>query len=464
MLFGSNGVRGVVNIDLTPEVVLRLGRAVGRTFPGTVAVATDARDSADAMKAALMSGIMSSGADVVDLGMLPTPAFQYYLREHDGISGGAMITASHNPSEYSGLKLIVQGGVEAMSEDEHSLESMYSREVQDEDWSDVGEMRSEVGAADEYVDRIVASVDAESIRAAGLTVCIDCANGSASRTTPMILRRLGVKTVSLECDPDGIPRRESDPTPDNLSDLMFMVPHVGADLGVAHDSDGGRAVFIDGNGRYIRGDCAGALVAGEILAERRGKVVTPVSSSRILEDSVESAGGQIRYTEVGTHTVVRKIQENLAVFGVEEDGGMIFPSVQMCRDGGMALAKMLEIVAKGVSLADLVDSLPQYHTVKMRVPCRDDAKDRVMDRFKEKLNEQDIHMDTTDGVKVFYDEGWVLVRPSTTEECIRIYSDSKSEESALSSAEQARAEIESLVSSCSSDLNRGSSREPREPR
>lgn len=429
-LFGTNGVRGIVNRDLTPEVALDLGRAVGRTFTGTVAVATDARDSARMVRSALVSGIMAVGTRVMDLGLVPTPALQYYVRTHDDISGGVMVTASHNPQEYNGLKLVQQDGTESTAEDESALESFFSREITDAGPAGTGDMRMQDGAVYDYVEAIVSNVDADAIRAADLRICVDCANGASSESTPMLLRRLGVRSVTIGCDTGGIPHRESDPTRDSLKGLMDLVVAEGADLGVAHDGDGGRAVFVDGHGRFLNGDVSGAIVAKSILSEGKGKVVTPVSSSRVLEDTVTAAGGLLKYTGVGSHEVVRKMIENLAVFGVEEHGGMIFPRMQMARDGGMALAKMLEIVARNGPLADQVDALPRYSTVKLRVECPDDEKASVLEAFRRDAEGLGLHTDITDGVKIFYDDGWVLVRPSTTEQCFRIYSESQDPERA----------------------------------
>lgn len=428
-------------------MVLQLGKAIGRTFQGEVAIATDARDSAVAVRTALASGIMSSGCDVVDLGLLPTPALQHYVSTHPGVSGGVMITASHSSYGDNGLKIVLEGGAEATREDEQALEAFYSRDIPVEEWSSVGDIRTERGAVEDYVQYIIDSVDAESIRSAGLTVCVDCANGAASVTTPLLLRKLGVKTVALECDPEGMLRRESDPTRENLSDLMFIVPHAHADLGVAHDSDGGRAIFVDGLGRYIDGDCMGALMAERILADKKGKVVTPISSSLVLEDIVERFGGQVRYTEVGTHSVIRKMIENLAILGVEEDGGIIFPSDCMCRDGGLTLAKVLEMVVKGIPLADMVDGLPVYHKVKRRVPCPDDYKAKVMDAYSRSHVDVDAETDIIDGLKIVTDAGWALVRPSTTEDYIRIYAESSDEQTAESLADAAVEEVTGLVGS-----------------
>ena len=459
-LFGANGVRGIVNQDLTPEVALKLGKAVGRTFPGTIAVATDARDSAPAVKAGVVAGMMAVGVHIIDLGMVPTPALQMYVRDRPDVDGGVMITASHNPGEYNGLKLIMQDGIEATREDEQSLEVFFSRDIETELPRSMGEMRIDDSAARNYVDAVLSHVDAEAIRAAGLTVCLDCAGGVASITSPMILKRLGVKTVAIGSDPVGTPHRESDPSEENLEDLKKLVPALRADLGIGHDGDGGRAVFVDSEGNYLNGDVAGAIVAKSILGVKKGKVVTPVSSSQVLEDVVEANGGLVKYTEVGTHVIVHKIIENMAILGVEEHGGMIFPDHQLCRDGGMAMAKMLEIVAKNGSLRDQVAALPRYYTVKRRIACPDAVKAPLMDWFHKELDSDSYRIDLTDGLKVYCDDGWILLRPSTTEECFRVYADSSNLELSESRADEASEKVGDFVS----NFSPGSSREPRGPR
>ena len=220
---------------------------------------------------------------------------------------------------------------------------------------------------------------------------------------------------------------------------MTMVRETGSDIGIAMDSDGDRAMFIGSDGSFIDGDLSLAVMARHILKAHSGKVVTPVSSSKIVEDTVEEAGGLLKYTAVGSHAVVRKIFENKAVFGGEENGGMVFPEFQCCRDGGMAMAKMLECVAAGGPLEKQVEGLRKYTTVKRRVSCPDPLKKTLLNRFVQELSDQ--RTDITDGVKVLFDDGWVLLRPSTTEEFFRIYSESsdpaKADERAVMYSEEA---------------------------
>lgn len=459
-LFGANGVRGVINRDLTPEVALQLGKAVGRTFPGEVAVATDVRDSADAVKIAFLAGMMAVGTDVVDLGVVPTPALQLYMRDNPDMSGGVMITASHNTSEYNGIKMILQDGIEATREDELSLETFFTRSIDPVSPSDHGRMRADDSAIPHYVDAVVSQVDAEAIRAAGLTVCVDCAGGAASLTTPSILKRLGVKVVALGCDTVGAPSRESDPTRENLADLMAVTPVVHADLGVGHDGDGGRSVFVDCDGNYLSGDVSGSIVARSMLGGGKGWVVTPVSSSMVLEDTVESSGGQVRYTGVGSHAIVHRMLESTTILGVEEHGGMIFPEHQFCRDGGMSLAMMLQIVAKEGPLNTLVSSLPKYYTVKHMVFCPDEAKAPLLDWFYKELEGGHYKVDNTDGLKVYCDDGWVLLRASTTEQLFRIYADSSDPQV---SEDRVRL-VEEKVTDFIGSFTQGPSREQRGPR
>ncbi len=443
-LFGINGVRGTANRDLTPEVALNIGRAAGLTYGKRIALAVDARDSADMLKSAVSAGIMSAGSDIVYLGMLPTPALQYYVKTHEDITGGIQITASHNPSDQNGFKFIGEDGVEATREDEMALEDYCSSEVPSAKWEDTGDTFDEEGAVELYLDAVMSNVDAEAIRKAGLTVCADLANGSTCRTTPRLLKKLGVNLISINADPYGsLDGRSSEPTEENLTLLKSMVVATGADFGFAHDSDGDRTIFVTGSGKYIQGDVSMALMARYILADHRGKVVTTVSSSKIVEDVVEESGGLLKYTPVGSHMLVRKIDEYKAVFGGEENGGMVFPEHQNCRDGAMTVAKMLECVVKTGSLDDQISRFDDYHTVKDKIPCPDSRKQELLDHFISEAG--GLRTELVDGVKIYFDDGWVLLRPSTTEELFRIYSESKDETMASSRAERYMAEARSVL-------------------
>ncbi|MDD1770687.1 MAG: phosphoglucosamine mutase, partial [Methanomassiliicoccales archaeon] len=244
-LFGTNGVRGVVNKEMTPELAMDVGRAIGTFMRGPVAVGADTRTSAAMVRSAAMAGLMSVGASVLDLGTVPTPALQYFVKTSK-IAGGVMITASHNPPEFNGIKAIDSDGIEMPRSKEEEIERIYfERSYLSQDWSGVGNQRNVSGAIASYQAAVLRQVDAKEIAKAELTVVLDCANGAGSVCTPALLEKLGIRTVTLNSNPLGtFPGHPSEPTEDHLADLKALVKETGANLGIAHDGDADRTIFI----------------------------------------------------------------------------------------------------------------------------------------------------------------------------------------------------------------------------
>ncbi len=444
-LFGTNGVRGKIGADFTPPFLVKLGMAIGSYLPkkSKVAVGSDTRISGDLVKNAVISGLLSTGVDVIDISVAPTPAIQYYTKNHADF--GIAITASHNPPEFNGVKCIDSDGTELSRDKECAIESIFfSEKFRTVPWNDVGTVNYD-DALEEYVNAIISKVDANLIKSKKYTVALDCANGAACYTTPYLLSKLGVRVISLNCQPDGtFPGHESEPKPENLRDLMALVRDCDADLGIAHDGDADRAIFIDENGRFLYGDKTLALVAREIVKERKGIVVTPVSSSLAVEEVVKAQGGKVIYTPVGAPIVARKMIEINAVFGGEENGGLIFPEHQYCRDGGMSVAKILEIMAKtGKTLSELIDSLPVYYQTKISVPCDNSIKEIVLENIRRALENENIS--TMDGVKVMGEDWWVLIRPSGTEPIYRIYAEAKNEDTLREKVEKYKKILEKII-------------------
>jgi phosphomannomutase / phosphoglucomutase len=435
-LFGTNGVRGVVNEFMTPTLALDVGRAIGTYMGGKVALATDSRTSAAMVGSAVAAGLMSAGANVIDLGMVATPVAQYYVKTA-GINGGIMITASHNPPEFNGIKVIDADGTEMHRSREEEIEAIYfSGKFISTDWRGVGRWMPGSGAVDRYLKAVVCRVDREAIAKAGLKVVMDCANGAGSVSSPQLLEMLGVTAITLNCNPLGtFPGHPSEPTEQHLADLKALVKQTGAALGIAHDGDADRTIFIDDRGRFVGGDRSLAVVASHMVRKAQGgKVVTPVSTSLCVQDAVQAAGGEVVYTRVGAPIVARKMKEIGAVFGGEENGGLIFPEHQYCRDGAMTAAKMLEIVSTQGSLAELLDQIPFYHLDKRRMHCPEAQKERILGMVSGAF--PDSRIDLTDGLKVFFEGGWTLIRPSGTEPIFRIYSEGKDEKTAKQIADR----------------------------
>ncbi|MEM3396955.1 MAG: phosphoglucosamine mutase [Thermoplasmata archaeon] len=449
-LFGTNGIRGVVNADMNIELASGIGRSVGSFLGGSgkVVVGTDTRTSNEMLKDALISGILSTGCDTVDVGIAPSPAIQYAVKTGFG-TFGVIITASHNPPQFNGIKCIDADGTELGRDKEEAIEKIYfEKKFVAKPWNEIGKLLTSNGANQNYIDGIISKCDLEAIKKAKLSVLLDCSNGASSFTSPYLLEKLGCRVISLNSHPQGtFPGHESEPTPDNLKDTIKIASALGADLTVVHDGDADRTIFIDEKGQYIYGDKSLALMAREMVKARNGGlVVTPVATSLCFEDAVKPYGGKVLYTRVGAPIVARAMIEHNAVFGGEENGGMIFPEFQYCRDGGMAAAKMVEVLAKtGMKLSELIDSLPKYAQVKTKVECPDAKKEVALKKLVEYYRDEKV--DTTDGVKIMFDKAWVLVRPSGTEPIYRVYAEAETMERAKKLSEENKKLIEEIIKS-----------------
>ena len=437
-LFGTNGIRGVVNEDMNPDLALGIGKAWGTYLKRTinrpsVAIGTDARLSNDMLKNAISAGLLSTGCDVVDVGLVPTPTLQYTVREKK-FDSGVIITASHNPPHFNGIKGVASDGTEFSKDVEDEIEKIYfSQKYNLIDWENVGKYDHWDGAIDLYINGILKAVDVEAIKRKKYHVVLDCGNGAGSLVAPKLLRKLECKITELYCEPDGtFPGHNSEPLPENLTDLIEKVPEVKADLGVAQDGDADRAIFVDEKGTYIWGDKTLALGA-KYASKNGGTAVTPVTTSSCFDDVVKENNGRVIHTAVGSPIVARVMMENKSVFGGEENGGLIFPEMQYCRDSAMSIAKILEIMAiENKTLSQLIDEIPKYEVHKTKMPCPNDKKNIVMKKLAEqtKNDENVLKIDETDGVKLYLKDGWVLMRPSGTEPIFRVYSESKDKQKA----------------------------------
>ncbi|WP_214045326.1 phosphoglucosamine mutase [Methanomethylovorans sp.] len=430
-LFGTNGVRGVANEHMTPQMVMDIVRSLGTLMgnKGTVAIGRDTRISGEMLKSAAIAGALSSGLTVIDVGIVPTPSIQYYVRDH--ADAGIVITASHNPREYNGIKLIAGDGTEMSREDEAKIEKIYfSREFQPATWQYTGDLRHDPNANDLYMKGIISAINADVVRERKFKVIADTGCGAGSLTLPFLLRQLGCEVVTINAQVDGtFPSRNPEPTPDVLTQLSELVIKEKAQIGVAHDGDADRAVFFDETGKFIDEEVLLAMMAKYVLQQKKGTLVTPVSSSQRMLDVAKEAGVDLVWTAVGSINVARKMLEIGAVFGGEGNGGLIFPEHQYCRDGAMSCAKLLEIMAGGKKLSEMAKSVPTYFNSKTKVECHD--LKAVMEKLKAEVATGQMKIDTTDGVKIWYEDGWVLIRPSGTEPIIRIFAESRTNERAL---------------------------------
>lgn len=452
-MFGTNGVRGIVNDTLTPELALKLGKAVGSWLKAgdRVCIGTDARQSRDMLKGAFCAGLHATGVHTTDVGVLASPGIQIYGRDHK-FAAGAIITASHNPPVWNGIKLTAPDGTETNPAQEEEIESFFFDEnFRIVPWDQVGTHDVTDRAKQHYIDTVLAQVDADAIRAAKLIIVLDPGGGSGCVATPDFLHAVGVDFVPLSCELDGaFTDRPSEPTEQNSQACITAVKEHGADFGFLMDGDADRSVFIDEKGGYIWGDTSLALAAKHELPRHEHPVFcTAVSSGSCVKDAVESVGGELHWTVVGSPKVAQEMLRLGAVFGGEDNGGMMFARHQLSRDGLMALGFMLETVAKtGRTLSDLCSDIPKYCLVKEKVQVPEATKSSLLDAFKAKLEDESgiLEVDDRDGVKCYVAEGWVLVRPSGTEPIFRVQGEAKTPEAAAALVTRFRAILESTLS------------------
>ncbi len=452
-LFGTDGVRGIVNEELTPEQALRLGMAIGTFFgPGAkILVGRDIRAGGYMIKSAVIAGLLSSGVKVYDGDLAPTPAVQYMVKVED-FDGGVVITASHNPPNYNGIKVIASDGIEIPREKEREIEDIYfESRFHRVPWRLLLEDAHPYPYVNDiYVKGVVEKVDRDLIRSRGFKIVVDPANSVGTLTTPRIARELGVKvyTVNGHLDPS-FPGRYPEPVPENLVDTAKAVVSIGADFGIAHDGDADRAIIIDDRGRVQWGDRTATILA-RYLAEKHPelprKVYTAVSSSTVIEEVLKPYGIEVVWLKVGSVDISRTMQRNGdALCGFEENGGFMYPPHQLVRDGGMTLALILELLAtEKRKISEIYDELPQYHLIKTKIPMKREIALKVVEKTKEAF--KDYRLITIDGVKVISDDFWLLVRPSGTEPLLRIMLEAKTEEKAKQLLEKVKKIAEEVLS------------------
>lgn len=450
MLFRTNGIREVVGERLTAPFATSIASAVASVLPAhsRVVLGRDGRTSSPAISGIASGALLLAGHDVVDLGLLPTPAVQYNIPRL-GADFGVVVTASHNPPEYNGFKCLDHRGRSISRETELAIERAVA-EVAPRTTShdEIGSLLPDSSGAVRYLDGILASVDPSRIRARNFTVVLDCGNGATGVTSPELLRRLGCRVITLNGHIDGrFPGRTSEPNERTLKELITAVPAFGADLGIAHDGDGDRTLFVDEKGRFVPGERSLALFAQDVARTMgSSRFVTPVSTSEVVEDVVRPFGGEVQYTPVGSPGLTREMERSGAVLGGEENGGIVFPKFQLARDGGMTAAAMLELLARAPHpMAKLLDALPQYALVKERVPCPPELALPALEAAARGLTDHSERVLTLDGFKIYRDGGWVLLRRSGTEPILRIFAEAKEWTSARRLADEAIALVRELL-------------------
>lgn len=446
-LFGSSGIRGVANREIPPDFCLRIGMAVGTVVGGRVAVGRDTRKTGEMLADATVSGLQSVGCAVDRLGELPMPATQHYA-EREGIPA-VMITASHNPPEYNGIKLVGSDGIELAVERLERVEEVFEKEQFERvSWNEIGVSHTIESARRAYIEEITASVARERIAEANLTVALDPGHGAGALTSPQIFRELGCDVLTVHAQPDGsFPGRNPEPVPENLGDLGRLVRTSDADVGIAHDGDADRAIFFDERGNYIEGDATFAALAAATL-DTGDSTVSAVTVSKRLVDVTERVGADVELTPVGSTRIISRVRDleaqgkSVPIAG-EGNGGVLFPDYRLARDGAYTAARFLELVARKPA-SEVVAAVGGYHNVRTTVGYESDKEiEALLDAAAEYAAKSTGELTATDGYRLDFDDGWVLVRESGTEPLVRIYAEANTEDRASELAGDVRETLES---------------------
>jgi phosphoglucosamine mutase len=405
--FGSSGIRAVYDKDLL-ETAFRVGLAVGKYYCNIV-VGRDTRTSGDAMKQAVISGLRTSGANCRDAGVTPTPTLAYITREFDA---GVMITASHNPPEYNGLKLLNKDGSSFDTLQQKMIETLLA------DNSPVAGNLEQTGPGDIYegaAEKHINFILTKFPKKLDTKVVVDAGGGAASEVTWRLLEKLGCQVVKLNCTPTGNFPRGSEPSEDNLKVLCQTVRDTGSAVGIAHDGDADRMMAVDEKGRYLSGD---KLLAVLIKATGVKDVVTTLDASIVIDE----LGVKIRRTKIGDTWVSEELRKG-GDFGGETAGAWIFPQVSLCPDGIYAAA-LIAFIAGERKLSGLADAVPVYPLLRGSVSSEGADMSRLEAILK---NTKPRAVNKIDGLKLDYREGWLLIRPSGTEPKIRLTAEAKTE-------------------------------------
>lgn len=420
-LFGTSGIRGKVNQDLTLQLALQTGLAVANAIKaGRITIAHDTRTTATTIENALVAGLLSGGAQVTKLGLIPTPLLAYATRQLKA-NAGIMITASHNPPQYNGIKLFGKDTMAYTQGQQDKIERLIKKQqFTRQTYRKIGTTNN-LDAAEHYVNTLKKIPIQKQWR-----LILDPGNGATCQVAPKVFQALGCKATTINAQPDGhFPARDPEPNEESLTELRVMMKQLKADAGFAYDGDGDRMVAITEKGEFAPFDqTLAAYAAYAVRKNRGGTVITTVEASMCMEKTIQQNNGKVLRTKVGDVAVAEEIKKHKAVFGGEPCGAWIHPQIHYCPDGVLSSVLLLKALeSEDKPLSTFIADVPLYPEKKNNIKCPDQAKAAVMQRitamlpsFFQRINE----LNDIDGIRLSLAKGWVLIRASGTEPLIRV--------------------------------------------
>jgi phosphoglucosamine mutase len=421
-LFGSSGVRGLANVDLMPLLACKVGLAVSAYAKAKKAiVARDTRVSGSMLEDAIVSGLLLSGTDVFLAGIVPTPVLAYATKAL-GADTGFMLTASHNPPEYNGIKVFRGDSLSYVDDDQDDVEKrVMDKSFALADWRSLGKTTN-INVSHVYLEMALKAVALKK----HWHIVVDPGCGATFDIAPAMLKTMGCKVTALNASPDGyFPARKSEPTSESLEDLEKVVKALGADAGIAFDGDGDRVAFVDENGAFVNFDRSLAAYAAHVLKKSGGgTIVTNVEASMSVETMAQTQGGKVMRTKVGDIYISQAMKQTNAVFGGEPCGAWVHPQFHYCPDGPLSAALMLKsLEEENKSLSQFISTVPEYITQRENIVCKNELKHEVVTKIGYTLKTifpDFTDFSTVDGIRLSLKNGWLLIRASGTEPLIRL--------------------------------------------
>lgn len=431
LMISVSGIRGIFGESLTPDLACRFAAHFGILCEhGKIVLGRDSRTTGPVMLHAIVSGLMSVGCDVVDLGIASTPTILLAVEDSDA-AGGIAITASHNPADWNAMKLIDANGMFLFPEKAESFINSLEEQVNYASWDQVGSLSFDDHAISRHIEKILSVdyLDIDKIKKKKFKVVVDSVNGAGGTISPALLKSLGCEVVELNSETTGHFAHNPEPQAQHLSQLQNTVIENNADIGFATDPDVDRLVVVNEKGECIGEEYSLLLAEKFVLSKKKGDIVTNLSSSMASEDIAAEFGVKVFRTKVGEINVGKKMKELSSPIGGEGNGGIICPEVHYTRDAPAGIALILAYMAeRNTPISLLADEIPRYYMAKDKLTVKAEALTPTMEKAKRVFAHE--KTDETDGLKVIGDKYWIHIRKSGTEPIIRIYSESRSAEHA----------------------------------
>lgn len=430
LIVSVSGVRGIVGRSLTPDVALEFAAAYGTYLGGgRVVLARDSRASGEMLESAAAAGLAATGCAVTRLGVAMTPTAAYAIRS-GGFAGGIIVTASHNPGEWNGLKLLDEQGLAPDPQRAREVAAIRERRAFGYAADVFPPCQHDPDAGRRHADAVLAAVETDLSRLARLRVVLDCVNGAGGVVSPEFLRRAGCEVTVLNGEPNGRFAHEPEPIEANLGQLCGAVRDAGAAIGFAQDPDADRLVAVDESGRYVGEEYTLALSVWSVLERRRGPVAANLSTSRMIDDLAAKFAVPVHRTPVGEAHVARAILAHRCVVGGEGNGGVIDPRISLVRDSLSAISHILQLMAsRGKPLGELVGEIRPYVMLKEKLALAPAAAAAALARLSESYQRDPARgaaLNAADGVRVDTPQGWVHLRASNTEPIVRVIAEAES--------------------------------------